>query len=566
METGDFHGASGATWWRAAGTLMADPAREERKKVILIAFVRNNSACILAGYPNRAVLPAAFSAQFTAMAGSLRWEETRTREIDRAAKLQLAEAEFGTLDPAVSEDGAGGAVGDIFSGLTVLDTSLQVQPGLAERWDVSPDGKTYTFHLRENARFHNGRSVTAEGVLFSWLRAAGPELGSETAVRYLGDIEGIRDYHERKKDFVSGLHVVDSRTIQATLDAPKNFFPQKLASPAAWIVDRYNVRLPHWEFNPNGTGPFRMAQYVPGKSILLEANPNYYGAPAKLKNVVYWLTDSEEEALFRSGKIDRMSVPESDLPRAGDPHDPLFGNVSMERKLCTFFLRFNAAAPPFDDPLVRKAFALSIDRDIYVEVTPEEGDLPGAGILPPGMPGYVSDSLDNVFDPQKAKELLFQSRYSAMRRRPRKSASYFQPGRWNTIRRWNSWSFHGKTPRGEGFHRRPLPGVVPEKGESRRQRSVCARKSLCRLSGSGKFLSLPVPWKLYGGGIRTPECEPRRLTGFRSRGIGLDPALGSVPPGGSNPIRRCAGDCAGLSGDAVFRLEGPRRWICFHTD
>jgi ABC-type transport system substrate-binding protein len=176
-----------------------DLAREEREKVILIAFVGNNSACILAGYPDRAVLPAAFSAQFTAMAGSLRWEETRTREIDRAAKLQLAEAESGILDPAVSEDGARGAIGDIFSGLTALDTSLQVQPGLAERWDVGPDGKTYTYHLRENARFHNGRSVTAEDVLFSWLRAAGPELGSDTAVRYLGDIGSIRDYHERKR-------------------------------------------------------------------------------------------------------------------------------------------------------------------------------------------------------------------------------------------------------------------------------------------------------------------------------------------------------------------------------
>ncbi|MBN2085001.1 MAG: hypothetical protein JW748_07220 [Anaerolineales bacterium] len=120
---------------------------------------------------------------------------------------------------------------------------------------------------------------------------------------------------------------------------------------------------------------------------------------------------SDDEALYKGGKIDRMIVPEAELPGLRDPHNPLIGTVSIERKLCTHYLQFNRPVAPFDDPLVRKAFSLSINRELYVEATAENGDLPGTDILPPGMWGYASDSNRASYDPREAKALLNRSGY-----------------------------------------------------------------------------------------------------------------------------------------------------------
>jgi oligopeptide transport system substrate-binding protein len=410
-EQSEFPIAAGSAGWKLTGTVIADPASGIREACVLIAFANNETIYVLAAYPNRSATPESFSEKFKAAAESLRWEKTRTRGIDKDKTLQLAQEEPATLDPALTQDGAGGIVGDIFSGLVTLDTSLNVQPALAERWDVTPDGKTYTFHLKENVRFHNDRPVTAEDVLFSWLRAASPELKSTTAVRYLGDIVGLREYHAGTIDSIPGIRVVDLHTIQVTLDAAKPFFLQKLTYPASWIVDRYNVRLPNWQFNPNGTGPFRMDQRVLKKSVILEASPNYYDTPPMVKYVIYWITSTSGPNLFKIDKVDRMTVSASMLATVSDPHDPLFGTVTVEQNLCTNFIQFNTAIPPFDDPLIRKAFALSIDRNIYAEVTSEEGDIPGTGILPPGMTGYSSEYAWAPYDPGQAKVLLAQSRY-----------------------------------------------------------------------------------------------------------------------------------------------------------
>ncbi|MBN1440072.1 MAG: peptide ABC transporter substrate-binding protein [Anaerolineales bacterium] len=410
-EEGAFPAAEGTDGWRLSGTLIADSAHGLREAVELIAFLRGENVYVLAAYPDRARSPDAFTVEFLKAAESIRFEERRTEDVAKENALQLLLEEPATLDPALTQEGPGGAVGDLFSGLVALDTSLNIRPELAERWDVTPDGRTYTFHLRERARFHNGRPVTADDVLYSWLRAASPGLRSTTAVRYLGDIAGLREYRAGTADSIPGIRIVDPQTLQVTLNAPVPFFLEKLAYPTSWIVDRYNVRLPNWEFNPNGTGPFRMAQRVHQRSVLLETNGNYYGAPSKLRYIIYWITASSAESLFRSGKIDRMTVPSEMLPAVGNPHDEMFGAVSVERNLCTKFIRFNTEIAPFDDPLVRQAFSLSIDREVYAEVTAEEGDLPGSGILPPGMRGYSADYAWPVYDPDQARALLARSRY-----------------------------------------------------------------------------------------------------------------------------------------------------------
>ncbi|MCP4422432.1 MAG: peptide ABC transporter substrate-binding protein, partial [Chloroflexi bacterium] len=110
-----------------------------------------------------------------------------------------------TLDPAKTLGGPGGALGLVFSGLVTLDSDLQVQPELAAGWEVSDDGLTYTFYLRKNGLFHDGRPFTAQDVIFSWERAANLETGSDTVQTYLGDIAGIQAVIDGETEQISGL-------------------------------------------------------------------------------------------------------------------------------------------------------------------------------------------------------------------------------------------------------------------------------------------------------------------------------------------------------------------------
>ena len=150
----------------------------------------------------------------------------------------------------------------VFSGLVSFDPSLNLTPDLAERWDVSPDGTVYTFHLQQNAKFHDGRPVTAQDVLYSWERAADPTLASDTVLTYLGDIVGVREMTAGTADHISGLKVIDDHTLQVTIDAPKPYFLLKLTFATAAIVDKANVESgEEWYRMPNGTGPYKLIEW-----------------------------------------------------------------------------------------------------------------------------------------------------------------------------------------------------------------------------------------------------------------------------------------------------------------
>ena len=139
---------------------------------------------------------------------------------------------------------------------------MNLTPDLAESWDVSADGTVYTFHLRQNAKFHDGKPVTANDVVYSWERAASPDLASDTALTYLGDIVGIQEIANGQADHASGLVALDDHTLQVTIDAPKPYFLYKLTYPTAFILDKENVESgEEWYRQPNGTGPYRLKEW-----------------------------------------------------------------------------------------------------------------------------------------------------------------------------------------------------------------------------------------------------------------------------------------------------------------
>ncbi|MDP9236898.1 MAG: peptide ABC transporter substrate-binding protein [Chloroflexota bacterium] len=319
------------------------------------------------------------------------------------------------LDPAVAQD-AGSAVYivEIFSGLVRLDKGLKVQPDVAESWDTSADGKTYTFHLNKKATFQDGRPVSADDVKYSFERALNPDTGSVTAENFLGDIVGAKDVSRGRATQVSGVKVIDDTTLAVTIDAAKPYFLYKLSYPTAFIVDQRQIKSnpSRWSQKPNGTGPYKLKEWKLGEKITLEAyDNNVLGAP-KLKTVSYDLTGGSSLVSYEQGDIDVTGIGLDDLDRVQDPSDPLNKEYTQTARQSVDYIGFNTNVKPFDDPLVRQAFAMAVDRKKIAEVV-LKGAIPVAnGILVPGVPAYTTDDKTYAFDPQKAKGLLAQSKYA----------------------------------------------------------------------------------------------------------------------------------------------------------
>lgn len=339
--------------------------------------------------------------------------------VSRQDSLFLLGGTILTLDPALSEGSAAGHVGAIFSGLVALDRDLEVVPDLAERWEVSGGGTIFTFFLREGLQFHDGKPVTARDVKYSWERAAKPETDSPKALTFLGDIVGVKEKLEGEAEEVSGIEIVDDLTLRVTIDGPKPYFFQKLTYPTAYVVDRVNVQSGKtWTKRPNGTGPFKMKQWVEDELLILERNDLYYREVAKLAHVVYRLFAGRGLTLYEEGEIDITGVGLANIDRVLDPADSLNRELlvtsGLKFDLSTGYLAFNPNIPPFDDAKVRQAFALALDMDKWIEITLQGIPERASGILPPGLPGHNEGLTPFQFDPELAKHLIAESKYGGI--------------------------------------------------------------------------------------------------------------------------------------------------------
>lgn len=314
-----------------------------------------------------------------------------------------------TYDPATTY---GSGDKRAFSGLVSLDPRLNLVPELAERWEVSADGMTYTFHLRANAKFHDGRAVAARDFVYSWERAASPALASDTVLTYLGDIVGVKEMRAGQADHIRGLKAVDERTLQVTIDAPKSYFLMKLTYPTAFVVDKANVESGgDWYRHPNGTGPYKLAEWTPSRRIVYERNMDFYlGAPS-IPYVVINLYAGVGFRLYESGDIDLTGLPLYAVDRFADPDEPMQKEVVSGVDLCTSYVVFDVTKPPFDDLNVRKAFSLAFDRQKYMDIVYSGRALPATGLYPPGLPGF-NVNLDGLrHNPEEARKLLAASKY-----------------------------------------------------------------------------------------------------------------------------------------------------------
>lgn len=348
-------------------------------------------------------------------------------ELERPAEnvLRVPAGEPITLDPALAQDSVSiEYIRLIYSGLVTFDPELNVVPDIAESWEVSTDGRTYTFRLRRDVRFHDGRLATAQDFKYSIERTCDPATASPTALDYLGDILGVGEKLSGEADEVRGVVVVDDYTLEITLEQPVVYFLAKLTYPTAFLVNKITVEA--GGFPPNGTGPFRWGASSLERISLLR-NEEYYRHPVAVEGIQFLLS-GDFLALYEQGELDYVQVGAQDIERVKDSTGPFLDELTIVPGLTTYYIGFNLALPPFDDPKVRQALAYATPKSGLVDVVLGGTVVEAWGILPPGMPGYNPDLAGIPFDAERASELLAESRYGGAESLPPLILASADPG------------------------------------------------------------------------------------------------------------------------------------------
>jgi oligopeptide transport system substrate-binding protein len=294
----------------------------------------------------------------------------------------------------------------VLEGLVSEDPrTLEPEPAIADEWKVSEDGLTYTFHIRETARWSNGDPILAPDIVASFKRILTPSLAAEYAYM-IHHVVGAQEFNEGKlKDFTKvGFTAPDDRTFVMTLKHPVPFLLKAMASHYAW----WPVHIPtitkfgglerkgsRWTLPGNfvGSGPFVLKAWMPNQKIIVAKSPTYWDRErVRLNEIHFYAMDNidVEERMFRTGQLHITNeAPNSkiDAYRRDNPDV-----LSIAPYLGAYFYRFNTSKPPFNDPRVRRAFALAINRDSIVANVTRGGQRPSYGVVPPGILGYVSDS------------------------------------------------------------------------------------------------------------------------------------------------------------------------------
>ena len=328
--------------------------------------------------------------------------------------LRLLGSDPPTLDPHQTGDVTSSRyILEVFGGLLTIDPDLSLAPDIAQDWTIDPDGMSYTFRLNPDASFHDGRKVTASDLQWSLERAADPFTEAPAADVFLGDIVGALDKLNGNAESIYGVSVIDDETLRIEIDAPKSYFLSKLTYPTSFVVDQANVESGRdWIESPNGTGPFILAKYDVGVLIRLERYDGYHLGPAKLDAVEFNIAGGQGMLMYENDELHIGQVGVAALERLRDSNDPLHDQLHQgPPQFDVAYIGIHSEEPPFDDVNVRLALNYAVDRQTLAEVLLEGAAVPAKGILPPGFPGYNPNLPGYEYDPDKARELLAQSKY-----------------------------------------------------------------------------------------------------------------------------------------------------------
>ncbi|HEY8369620.1 MAG TPA: peptide ABC transporter substrate-binding protein, partial [Thermodesulfobacteriota bacterium] len=324
-----------------------------------------------------------------------------------------------TLDPAL----ASGVpehriISSLFEGLYANDPKdLSPVPGVALRHTRSKDGTVYTFTLNPQARWTNGRQVTADDFVYAWERVLNPKTGAKYA-QQLYYVKNGEAYHRGTiTDFgLVGVKALNPTTLQVTLERPTAYFLYLTTFYTLYPVPKEAVERHGADWTKPGrivsNGPFRLVEWVPQQTLVLEKNPGYWDAASvALDRVVFDPTTDVNTVVrqFQAGEIDWVTS-SANLPAALVARWKDRPEFYAEPYLGTYYFRMNVTKPPLNDVRVRKALSLAIDREALTRNVTRAGEIASSAFVPRNMPNYTGvNGLD--FDPAEAKRLLAEAGY-----------------------------------------------------------------------------------------------------------------------------------------------------------
>jgi oligopeptide transport system substrate-binding protein len=323
-----------------------------------------------------------------------------------------------SMDPGKVQDGDTiDVIQQVYEGLVGWNEKNEVEPKLAESWEVVDGGKGYIFHLRKGAKFSSGREVTAEDFKKCIERNCDPVLHSETAKTYLADIVGVLDVVERKAKSVRGIEVIDPQTLKITIDKPRPYFLGKMTYPCAFVFDIQKLSDPSKEMSQVaemvGTGGFKFEKVAVEQEVDMVANADYWGGKPAISRIErpYVGDASTRLNMYKNGDIDLVQLERADIE--GLKSDPKFGEqLKYYDRPSMWYIGLNCnILPELKNPKVRLAMAMAIDKDAIVRDTLGGVNKKADGIVPPGVFGYREKVKAVPYDPEGAKKLLAEAGY-----------------------------------------------------------------------------------------------------------------------------------------------------------
>jgi oligopeptide transport system substrate-binding protein len=330
-----------------------------------------------------------------------------------------------SLDPHYVPGNAGAALMyDMFAGLMSYDAGGALTNGLAESFDISPDGLRYTFHLRDNLKWSDGRALTSEDFVYSFRRSADPDAATRSG-RVLGAVRNFRQILRRQAPVESlGIGAPDPQTVTVELEYPASYLPDVLGSFSSAAVPRHAIEAhaERWTRPENivVSGAFTLAEWVPNTLIRLRKNPNFYAADqVRIEEVIFYPVERPATAVtrFRAGELDvAFNIPPDQLE--------LLRNAGFEDAIRSsptigvYYALLNNREGPTADVRVREALSLSVDRDLICNSLMRGEGEPAYSIVPSAMPNYQGAQIamsSQTMDERRARarDLLAQAGYSA---------------------------------------------------------------------------------------------------------------------------------------------------------
>lgn len=310
------------------------------------------------------------------------------------------QAEPESLDPQkVDSAEEGNILLDMFEGLTRIDGAGNVVAAAASSWDVAADGLSWTFHLRPQAKWSDGKPVVAGDFVYGLRRAVDPATAAPY-VAILYEIVGAREINDGKEKDLSklGVTAVDDHTLKIALTEPTAFLPGVLTLSIAYPMPKAAIEAGGGQWTRPGNivsnGPYNLASWEPQQQITLTRNPNYWDAASvKIDKALWLVVESDETAFkrFRAGELDFSRIPVTEMPWARkNLPDELHPDVNM----WTAYVILNTGKAPLTDVRLRQALSMTLDRETLADKVDPHGEVPAYGLVPPGMPGYSQQPPD----------------------------------------------------------------------------------------------------------------------------------------------------------------------------